>query len=75
MNKKIRELSEQAGFYTVSKEFADEIHEAMLSRFAELVVNECVNICMSSVGKREYNAGRLDCASDIIDAFELKRRV
>lgn len=74
VNKKIRELSEKAGFYTVSETFADEIHEAMLSRFAELIVNECVSICLSSAGKRDYNAGRIHCASEIRDAFEIKYR-
>lgn len=75
MNNKIRELAEQAGFYTVSETFADEIHEAMLSRFAELIIVECASICMSSVGSRsDYSFGRLHCASEIIDTFELNRR-
>ncbi len=39
-------------------------------RFAELIVEECINVCKSRVGNSDYNTGRLHCVSDIRERFE-----
>jgi uncharacterized membrane protein len=38
-------------------------------RFAELIVEECINVCKSRVGNSDYNTGRLHCVSDIRERF------
>ena len=40
-------------------------------RFAELIVEECINVCKSRVGNSDYNTGRLHCVSDIRERFGL----
>jgi hypothetical protein len=39
-------------------------------KFAELIVEECINVCKSRVGNSDYNTGRLHCVSDIRERFE-----
>ena len=39
-------------------------------RLAELIVEECINVCKSRVGNSDYNTGRLHCVSDIRERFE-----
>ena len=41
-----------------------------LEKFAELIVEECINVCKSRVGNSDYNTGRLHCVSDIRERFE-----
>ena len=41
------------------------------SVFAELIVEECINVCKSRVGNSDYNTGRLHCVSDIRERFGL----
>ena len=40
-------------------------------KFAELIVEECIEVCKSRVGNRDYNTGRLHCVSDIRERFGL----
>jgi hypothetical protein len=40
-------------------------------RFAELIVEECIEVCKSRVGNSDYNTGRLHCVSDIRERFGL----
>jgi hypothetical protein len=40
-------------------------------KFAELIVRECIEVCKSRVGNRDYNTGRLHCVSDIRERFGL----
>jgi uncharacterized membrane protein len=40
-------------------------------KFAELIVEECINVCKSRVGNSDYNTGRLHCVSDIRERFGL----
>jgi hypothetical protein len=50
MNKRIRELAEQAGYNPLSPStFADELNEIFMRKFAELIVQECL-----SIAKREH---------------------
>lgn len=41
-------------------------------KFAELLIAQCVKICMSSVGNSDYNTGRMHCANEIKQHFGIK---
>ena len=47
-----------------------ETDRRALFEFAELIVEECINVCKSRVGNSDYNTGRLHCVSDIRERFE-----
>lgn len=51
MNKKIKQLKDQARDYYLSQEDLDcslkEFHELVEQKFAELVIEECKNVCTS----------------------------
>ena len=70
MNPRIRELAEQAGINKDAFQFSGTpikhiVDEPSLEKFAELIVEECINVCKSRVGNSDYNTGRLHCVSDI----------
>ena len=45
MNERIREFAEQAGYTPLPGfDFANELQEVFLAKFAELIVRECANI-------------------------------
>ena len=82
MNERIKKLALQAGFetngvicsfgnYKVDNEyfFAEDFIEDELAKFAELIVEECINVCKSRVGNSDYNTGRLHCVSDLKEHF------
>ena len=75
MNERIKLLAEQAGFSFKYKTAPDEMNPGHklkdLKKFAELIVRECVGVCKSRVGNRDYNTGRLHCVSDIRERFGL----
>lgn len=50
----------------------DDSKELIFSKekFAELIVEECINVCKSRVGNSDYNTGRLHCVSDIRERFD-----
>ena len=68
MNERIKELKRQAtiehpiGHGIVKYEFSPE-------KFAELIVRECVAVCMSRSGNNDYNVSRLHCVADIKQHF------
>ena len=46
MNERIKELAEQAGYTPLPGfDFANELQEVFLNKFAELIVAECINCC------------------------------
>lgn len=66
MNKSVLEkLIDAAGFSTTYE-------RERLERLAENVIRECINICTSRAGNADYNTGRMHCASDIREHFEMK---
>lgn len=77
MNQRIEELKKQAMIRvntpTVNsdgKVICDNWEEGIsLSKFAELVVRECIEVCKSRVGNSDYNTGRMHCASDLKEHF------
>ena len=45
MNERIRELAEQAGYIPLPGfDFANELQEVFLTKFAELIVRECMKV-------------------------------
>ncbi len=44
-----------------------------LQEFAELIVEECLQICKSRVGNSDYNTGRMHCVSDIKEHFGIEK--
>jgi hypothetical protein len=43
-----------------------------LEKFAELIVQECVEVCKSRVGNSDYNTGRMHCVSDLKEHFGIE---
>lgn len=41
-------------------------------KFAELIIEECINACMSRVGNSDYNTSRIHCCNDIKQHFGIK---
>ena len=66
MNKTVLEkFLDEAGFSTTYE-------RERLECLAENLISECINICTIRAGSAEYNTGRMHCASDIRDHFEMK---
>ena len=74
MNKRLQELylvaSEQFKIVQDQGLPAPYQTRAFAEKFAELIVEECINVCKSRVGNSDYNTGRLHCVSDIRERFE-----
>ena len=76
MNKEIKKLVEQAGAEELGAgsdlyggPFIGAIRMDFLEKFAELIVQECIQVCQSRVGNRDYNTGRMHCMSDLKEHF------
>ena len=39
--------------------------------FAELIIQECLSMCKTSVGNADYNTGKLHCINNIRERFGL----
>ena len=72
MNKRIRELAKQAEALVESMPIEERWDWLNLydQIFAELIIEECVEICLvHRVRNNDYNQGRTECASDIKEHF------
>jgi hypothetical protein len=76
MNERIRELELEAIAYADSKvpannRYNDIYHSIVRGRFAELIVRECVDICMKNQyeGTPLYNNGSVSSAEFIKEHF------
>ena len=77
MNQRISELVQEAidyadKAYTYTPEEGFNIQEwdkIRLEKFAELILQECIEVCNSRVGNSDYNTGRMHCASDLREHF------
>ena len=38
-------------------------------KFAELIVQECLKMCKTAVGNKDYNTGRMHCYDNIKEHF------
>ena len=74
MNERIKELWDKAADSTAAfpsgQNNSWETQVNFMEKFAELIVEECINVCKSRVGNSDYNTGRLHCVSDIRERFE-----
>ena len=79
---RIREIAEQSSYHAENSvdyysgivdglTWEAKILKARDLKFAELIVEECINVCKSRVGNSDYNTGRLHCVSDIRERFGL----
>ena len=60
MNERIKELAEQAGYTPLPGfDFANDLQEVFLKKFAELIVRECATI----VNSLEQYEGQGDCST------------
>ena len=62
MNDKIKELIKSLGIIP-----EDEHYE-----IAQLIIQECIEVCLSRAGNSDYNTGRTHCISDIKEHFGVK---
>jgi hypothetical protein len=67
MNEKIIELALKAGIERASSSQRTEVLE-----FAELIVQECLKMCKTAVGNKDYNTGRMHCYDNIKQHFEIE---
>ena len=58
-NPKIQELIKSMGIIPESEHY----------EIAERVIQECMSLCKTSVGNRDYNTGRLHCLENIKEHF------
>ena len=75
MNQRIKQLAEQAEKYADDNFKGEPTYsEAYDSKFAELIVRECVAICQDIDGEDNIDArsGRQDCAVEIREHFGVK---
>jgi hypothetical protein len=80
MNERIKELFKRAGGKTsihnlmsnpMQQREYSELWDDNITKFAELIVLDCIEVCKSRVGNSDYNTGRLHCVSDIRERFGL----
>jgi len=80
MNERILKLAEQAELYfdlngkTFARAMSAEECEKAYEKFAELIVQKCIDICIGKIdlldsNKNEIWRGALACASDIKEHF------
>ena len=84
MNEKIKELAKQAGYATeihlsprqggATEEYiwGGVMETRKVEKFAELIVRECMALCLTSVGNKDYNTGRMHCHDNIEEYFGIK---
>ena len=68
MNERIKELAEQAGYLP---DMFGIGHWDMpeCKKFAELIIRDCLAMCLTSVGNKDYNTGRMHCHDNIKEHF------
>ena len=68
MNERIKLLAEQA---TRNVKLGNSYHSMVFDKekFAELIVNECLKMCKTAVGNKDYNTGRMHCYDNIKEHF------
>lgn len=72
MNERILELAKQAGLKKPHASDREYIGDFDWRKFAELIVEECMTLCKTSVGNADYNTGRLHCLNNIKEHFGVK---
>ena len=75
MNERIKQLAEQAGYKPLPGfDFANSLEESYMKRFAELIVQECIDIAKNWEDQLE-NANSLDESNAVgIVAYRIARQ-
>jgi len=68
MNERILELAEQAGFYVAMFDPGNK-DNAMIEKFAQLIIKECLDQCYNRGMNDELYAGQLKAAAYIEEHF------
>ncbi len=71
MNEKIKEIYNRALYEYFGEEYKNcelDIYPED-QYFAELIIQECIQVCRSRVSNSDYNTGRMHCAWDIKKHF------
>jgi len=67
MNERVAQLAKEVG---ISYEYLNNTKQwGLIEKFAELIVQECMEVCKSRVGNSDYNTGRIHCVSDLKEHF------
>ena len=70
MNNRIKDLMIKSGafdHYEVNEGVDGD--ELPMVKFAELIIGECLDMCLTKVGNGDYNRGRMDCHDNIKEHF------
>ena len=70
MNKRIRELARDHDLDITIDGMG--YGEGNIEGLANMIIQECMAVCMSRVGNRDYNTGRLNCRFDIKEHFGIE---
>ncbi len=67
MNERIEKLADQCW----SKSEYDPSIDPWFNhrKFAELIIQDCLAMCLTSVGNKDYNTGRMHCHDNIKEHF------
>jgi len=70
MNERIRELAKQSCEQVFGGEFGEmKLTMIFAEKFAELIIADCLKMCLTSVGNKDYNTGRMHCHDNIKEHF------
>lgn len=69
MNERIQELYNKAW----SKVDPTNPKETFTKAFAELIIQDCLELCLTKVGNGDYNRGRMDCHDNIKEHFGIEK--
>lgn len=73
MNEQIYKIARRAD--VLAREIEPNLKEIALykrirdEKFAELIVKECMSMCITAVGNADYNTGRMHCYNNIKEHF------
>jgi hypothetical protein len=72
MNEELIQKLYQKSLARRNTEWGENIQFFDYRQFAKLIIDECVEVCMSRAGKSDYNTGRMHCASDLKEHFGIE---
>ena len=79
MNERIEELKRQAQIWC-DQNIPDEFNEisggygkTWEDKFAQLILKDCLDMCLTKVGNGDYNRGRMDCYDNIKEHFGVEK--
>lgn len=74
MNKRIEQCLYQSGLTAQGCwDELDDYAKQGIEKFAELIIRDCLAMCLTSIGNGDYNRGRMDCHDNIREHFGVKQ--